>query len=170
MFIESSRLYLRRTVIADVDSLYHEVFSDRDVVKYTFGRDVDNLEQATAYVERHCNFDGQLGVSTLVERETTRVIGLGGVLECDYLGRRDYEFGFILGKNHWGKGYATEIGHAQIDFIDEHLKADRVIALASKDNSASIKTLKKLGLSYLKTVRTEGRGDRDVFVAKIEAN
>ncbi|MFA9374098.1 MAG: GNAT family N-acetyltransferase, partial [Poseidonibacter sp.] len=89
---------------------------------------------------------------------------LAGNIECNYLDEKDYEFGFILGKDFWGKGYATEIGKAQIDFIKNELKGKRVLALVHKDNIGSIKTIEKLGLIHLTTVQTDGRGNREVYI------
>ena len=162
--IESDRLYIRTLSLTDTPTLYSEIFSDPDVVKHTFGQEIGNLSQAQNYIASNGNFNDYFGLSALVNKEEDQVIGLAGVLECNYLGQTDYEFGFILGKNHWGKGYATEIGQAQIDYIKNTLNTPRVIALAEKSNIGSVKTLQRLGLTYTKTVTTADRGDRDVFI------
>lgn len=164
MLIQSDRLFIRNTVLEDIPALYGLIFSDREVVKHTFGREVDSPEAAQQYIEQHCNFSGEFGLATLIERQSDNVIGLSGVIESNYLGRTDYEFGFILGREYWGKGYATEIGQAQIDYIREVLQADRVIALAATDNISSIRTIAKLGLTKSSTLNTPNRGERYVFI------
>lgn len=164
IILESERLQLRTFDLQDIDSLYCELFSDPEVVNHTFGQGIRSKSDAHEYLKTVCNSSGQLGLSVLVDRETDQVIGLAGVLECRYLQGIDYEFGFILGKSHWGKGYATEIGQAQIDFIREILHAPRAIALTSSDNHASIKTIKRLGLDFETIVSSSERGDRQLFV------
>jgi ribosomal-protein-alanine N-acetyltransferase len=162
--IETDRLILRTTILQDTNDLYKQVFSNNDVVKFTFGSDGLNIDETKDFIKNNCNFDKKLGLSTLVEKIRGRIIGLAGNIECNYLEKKDYEFGFILGKEFWGKGYATEIGKAQINFIKNELKGKRVLALVHKDNVASIKTIEKLGLNHLTTVPTNGRGNREVYI------
>ena len=161
--LKTKRLTLRTTSLNDANDLYTQIFSNPDVVKYTFGSELFNLKQTKEFIKNNCNFDSKLGLSTLIENESSKIIGLAGVIECDYLDTTEYEFGFILGENFWAKGYATEIGQAQIDFIKDNIKAPRVLALAHKNNLGSLNCIKKLGLTYLKTIPTDGRGDREVY-------
>jgi len=162
--METDRLILRTTIPQDTNDLYKQVFSNDVVVKFTFGSDGLNIDETKDFIKNNCNFDKKLGLSTLIEKISGRVIGLAGIIECNYLEKKDYEFGFILGKEFWSKGYATEIGKAQINFIKNEFKGKRVLALVHKDNIASIKTIKKLGLNYLTTVPTNGRGNREVYI------
>jgi len=46
LIIESERLLLRRVNLDDVDDLYREVFSNLEVVQYTFGKEIKNKVQA----------------------------------------------------------------------------------------------------------------------------
>jgi len=161
--IKTQRLIIRNTKIEDIEDLYKQVFSNDEVVKYTFGKELSNFDDVKDFVEKNCNFDKKLGLSTLVEKDSSKVIGLAGVIECNYLDSVDYEFGFILGSDFWGKGYASEIGQAQIDYVKNEIKAKRVLALAHKENEASVKCINKLGLEYKTTISTENRGDREVF-------
>lgn len=162
--LETKRLILRTTILEDASDLYTQVFSNDEVVKYTFGSDGLDIEKTKEFIKQNCNFDSNFGLSTLVEKESGKIIGLAGNLECNYLDTKDYEFGFILGRDFWGKGYATEIGQAQIDYVKDIIKAPRVLALVHKENLGSVKTIEKLGLSYLTTVPTNGRGDREVYL------
>ncbi|MGB7403670.1 MAG: GNAT family N-acetyltransferase [Arcobacter sp.] len=162
--IETDRLILRTIILQDINDLYKQVFFNEDVVKFTFGSDGLNIDETKDFIKNNCNFDKKLGLSTLVEKISGRIIGLAGNIECNYLEKKDYEFGFILGKEFWGKGYATEIGKAQINFIKNELKGKRVLALVHKDNVDSIKTIEKLGLSHLTTVSTNDRGNRELYI------
>ncbi len=164
LIIESERLLLRRVNLDDVDDLYREVFSNLEVVQYTFGKGIKNKVQAQSYILENCNTKGVFGLSALIERGSGKVIGLGGVMECQYLNVFDYEFGFILGKKYWGQGYAKEIGRAQIDYIKDNTSATRALALVSPSNLGSVKTIVSLGLEYLTSIDTKGRSSRDVYV------
>lgn len=161
--LESNRLILRNTVDEDIATLYKNIFNDKDVVEHTFGNDLKSFEEVENFIKTSCNYYNKLGLSTLLEKQSNTIIGLAGIIKCEYLEQIDYEFGFILSKNYWGKGYAKEIGLAQIKYTKDELKAKRVLALAHKENIASLNLIKKLGLEYIKTVPTNGRGDREVY-------
>ena len=161
--LQTKRLTLRTTSLDDINDLFIQIFSNHDVIKHTFGSQLFSLEQTKKFIKDNCNFDSKIGLSTLVENESEQIIGLAGIIESNYLDTTDYEFGFILAKDFWNKGYATEIGRAQVDFIQNELKASRVLALAHKDNFGSLNCIKKLGLSYLKTIQTEDRGNREIY-------
>lgn len=162
--LETNRLILRNTVDEDIETLYELVFKDQEVVQHTFGKEMFDFEQTKEFVKNNCNFDKEYGLSTLIEKESNEIIGLGGVVQCQYLDQTDYEFGFILAKKAWGKGYATEIGQAQIEFVKNKLKESRVLALASPDNKGSIHTIEKLGLKHVKDIHTPNRGVRALYL------
>ncbi|MDN3595994.1 GNAT family N-acetyltransferase [Zunongwangia endophytica] len=108
--------------------------------------------------------NAQIGFVCILDKTTGNFIGFTGLIPCNFLGDEDdLEFGFVLHQNHWGKGFATEIGQFWIDFAENELQLDRILAAASPDNHASIKAIKKLGLTEVKEISTEDRGSRLVF-------
>lgn len=161
--ITTKRLILRNTKLEDIDTLHDIIFKDPTVVKYTFGSEIFNYEDTAKFINENCNFDKKLGLSTLIEKQTNNIIGLAGVMKVNYLEKEDYEFGFILSLNSWGKGYAKEIGDAQIEYIKTNLNTSRAIALVHKQNASSLKCIEKLGLKYLTSIKIENRGNREVY-------
>lgn len=160
--LNTNRLILRTMNENDIEPLYRIVFNDVDVTKHTFGSSNFTFEECVKFLKENGNFSNKLGLSVLVEKSTNKIIGLAGVLECEYLSNKDYEIGFILERNSWGKGYAKEIGLAQCKQIKDDLKQKRALAVAHKDNLSSIKCLEKLGFEYIKSVEAK-RGEREVF-------
>lgn len=57
------------------------------------------------------------------------------------------ELGFMLPKNQWDKGYATEIAQGLIDYGFNTLNKDKIVASVEKNNFSSIKVLKKIGMT-----------------------
>ena len=55
------------------------------------------------------------------------------------------EIGYLLGKAHWGKGYATEAASATLRFGFENLAIEKIIAVVHPENTASTRVLEKLG-------------------------
>ena len=69
---------------------------------------------------------------------------VGGIgLEIDDNGY--YEFGYWLGRQHWGKGYATEATKGLLDYAAKELNIKNIKASHMKGNDASAKVLKKFG-------------------------
>ena len=74
------------------------------------------------------------------------VIGGGGIFRR--APDRDWEIGYWIAKPWWGRGFATEIGRAMVDFATREYGAGRIIAGHYDDNPASGRVLEKLGFSY----------------------
>ena len=56
----------------------------------------------------------------------------------------DYEIGWHLRQDMWGKGFGTEIGQAMLDRA--LLDVDRVLAIAYPENLASLRIMEKIGM------------------------
>jgi RimJ/RimL family protein N-acetyltransferase len=65
------------------------------------------------------------------------------------------EFGYWLGRAHWGKGYATEAGRAFLEHIFAAYDVGMVRSGVFVDNPASLRVQEKLGF--------ERTGRREVF-------
>lgn len=160
--LNTNRLILRTLSKDDFEALYEKIFSDYEVVENTFGSTMFSKEETFEFLLKNGNFDSNIGLSVLEEKETNTIIGLAGVLPCSYLNEDDYEIGFILEKKSWGKGYAKEIGSAQIEQIKSELNKHRALAVVAPINKASIKSLEKLGFVYEKNTIIP-RGERLVY-------
>jgi RimJ/RimL family protein N-acetyltransferase len=107
-------------------------------------------EVATRQVEhwRHHGF----GWRVALERESGAHVGFMGL---NFLGEgtagldpTDYEIGWWVAREHWGRGYATEGGAALRDHAFADLGAPGVVARIRPENQPSIDVALRLGLSY----------------------
>ncbi|MES2444361.1 MAG: GNAT family N-acetyltransferase [Pseudomonadota bacterium] len=73
---------------------------------------------------------------------TVRLVGCIG-LQQDEAG--DHELGYWLTPDAWGRGYATEAGHAVVRMARESLRLRRLVSGHFIDNPASGRVLRKLG-------------------------
>jgi len=141
-------------------------FSNAEVMQYAFEAKVFSKDEAMAFFLRDFDHQGcgtKIGV--FVEKSSGDLVGFGGPIGCSALGKKDYEVGFVLGRQFWGKGYATEIGKAQIKHVINTMGCDRAIALVSPKNTASIAVLNKIGMAHYQTIETDLRGKREVYAA-----
>jgi RimJ/RimL family protein N-acetyltransferase len=76
----------------------------------------------------------------------------------------DWEIRFILKKEYWENGYATEIANALVEhpFVEKGLK--RVIATADTENNELIRVLEKIGMT---SESTEKDGHNNVHIFTI---
>ena len=58
----------------------------------------------------------------------------------------EIEIGYLLGREHWGNGYATEAALAVRDWALAELGLERLIALIYPGNVRSIRVAEKLGM------------------------
>ena len=161
--ITTPRLLLRSTSQSDFDQLFALIFSDGQVMKHLTGSPLPR-EQAAKVFDEVFDHDGtgrKPGV--LVELQTERLLGYAGLMPCSALDGNDYELGFVLRREAWGKGYAKEIGVAQLEYGFRTTDRDRLLAQVRPSNMASVNALRKLGMSFVKEYERPQRGTWQVF-------
>ena len=98
----------------------------------------ERLAEIIAEVER-----GEALQWALERRADRRVIGsITVMLEAD---QPRAEIGYILGREHWGQGYAGEAQRRVIDFAFDEVGLHRLEADTHPDNAASARSLERLG-------------------------
>ncbi len=107
------------------------------------------------------------GFKCIISKLTDTVIGVSGLLECEYLNSKGFEFGFILNDNQWGKGLATEIGQFWLDYAKSELNLAELFATVSPDNKASQRVLEKLNMECIAKVSSIDRGERLIMRKKL---
>lgn len=150
VILTTPRLILRTATEPDIKVMWERVLSVGDVMSYVFQGAPMTLERAGEVMRKFFTFGDTLtGIAILVEKPTSAIIGFAGLFPCVVLGADDFEIGFVLARQAWGRGIATEIGEAQLAFGFEQLQCSRLLGLADPQNTASIHALEKLGMKYL---------------------
>ncbi len=165
VILTTPRLVLRATTDADIAVMHERVFGDADVMRNVFLGDVMTKERAQGFMREHFTFGAnRTGIAILTEKPNGNVIGFAGLFPCTAPYADDLEIGFVMAKEAWGKGYATEIGAAQLAMGFEELGCQRLLGLVEPRNAASIHALTKLGMRYLKDVTSTTRPPRSVYI------
>jgi RimJ/RimL family protein N-acetyltransferase len=164
--IETERLILREFRDGDTQSLL-EMLSAPTIMRWLFGAAPMTADEARHFINENFVFGKHAyGLGVLCVKETEYFVGLAGLLSCRYLYEDDFELGFALREDAWGKGYATEIGMAQIAYGFKNFDVRRLLGLAHPQNMASLHTLEKIGMKLLKTINVDQRGPRRVYTIK----
>jgi RimJ/RimL family protein N-acetyltransferase len=106
-----------------------------------------------AFVLGHWQLRGY-GLWAVEERSTGRLVGRIGFLYPE--GWPDFELGWTLAREFWGRGYATEGARRALDFAFEELGREHVISLIRPDNTPSIRVAERLGESLEGSVELFG--------------
>jgi ribosomal-protein-alanine N-acetyltransferase len=154
--IETERLLLRDLEPADEDALAG-VFADPEVMRFIGRGGVLGRDVARRMIERERQHYAARGWGewATVERGSGRFIGICGLIEWpDIDGRQELEVAYLLARDAWGVGFATEAAVAIRDF-GTTIRGD-LVSLIYPENTASINVATKIGMAYEKDVAFEG--------------
>jgi [ribosomal protein S5]-alanine N-acetyltransferase len=167
--IETERLVLRELRDTDMRPLL-EMLTAPTVMRWLFGSGPMTDDEAERFINENFTFGKQVhGLGVLCAGETGFFVGFAGLLPCRYLYEDDFELGFALREGSWGKGYATEIGMAQIEYGFKSFNVPRLLGFAHPQNTASLRALEKIGMKLIKTIHTDQRGPRCLYIIKRNA-
>jgi ribosomal-protein-alanine N-acetyltransferase len=140
----TERLTLRKMELEDADVLC-QYWSDPEVTKYMNIAPFTDVSQARDMIQmiNDLSLEGQANRFSIIAKETGEVIGTCGFNMIDQENGRA-EIGYDLGRNHWGKGFASEAVKKLIDYGFTSLNLNRIEAKVEPENTPSIKLLNSL--------------------------
>jgi [ribosomal protein S5]-alanine N-acetyltransferase len=157
--VETERLRLRALAEADAERL-HEIYGDADTMRFVgrHGRPTADLERsrtALTALLRHDELHG-FGLWAVDELAGEPMVAVAGLMWVEGHGP-DVEAAYVIRRDRWGRGYATEALHEVLKLAREQLGLSRVVALAYPDNHASRRVMEKAGMRPDGTVEAYGR-------------
>ncbi len=153
--LHTERLFLRQFLESDLDE-YARMCANPEVMRYigdgrTLGRDEAWRSMASAL--GHWVLRG-FGLYACEEKATGRFVGRVGIINPE--GWPGMEAGWLIGRDSWNRGFATEAATAVIRMAYESLGTTRLISLIRPENAASIRVAEKLGAVPEKTMTLMG--------------
>ncbi|MDX6494083.1 MAG: [ribosomal protein S5]-alanine N-acetyltransferase, partial [Gaiellales bacterium] len=105
-------------------------------------------EQTAAGVARLIEHQRRHGFSlwAVIESDSGDVIGVAGLVLVELVGP-EVEVVYELVRDHWGRGFATEVAGACLAVAFGELGLARVVALSYPENSPSVRVMQKIGMS-----------------------
>ena len=142
---ETARLILAAPAAADADAVFERYASDPEVTKYLGWPRHQSVADTRAFLafsaaewERW-----PAGPYLIRARSDGRLLGSTGLA----FERPDEAMtGYVLAKDAWGKGYATEALEAMVD-VARRIDVRRIHALCHPHHRASLRVLEKCGFS-----------------------
>ncbi len=150
MIIETPRLRLRPLTDADMES-YLAMAADPEVTQYISPTPIPRAgAKAVATHYRHMLDTNGYGYWAIEVN--------GGALFAGIILLQDVTFtaaftpavevGWLLRREHWGNGYATEGGRAALDYAFTTMKLDEVVALTAASNIPSQRVMQRLEMTH----------------------
>lgn len=164
---ETQNLILRHLEPGDLDSLY-ALYSDPEVRRHfpegtlTLAETKEELEW---FIDGHPQHR-ELGLWATIHKASQQFIGRCGLLPWTIDDRFEVEVAYLLDKAYWGQGLGTEAAQAVLDYGFEQLQLPRLICLVERDNVASIKVARKIGMTF----EREGRDEKGPFLLYARSN
>jgi ribosomal-protein-alanine N-acetyltransferase len=153
--IETERLSLRPLTSKDMDHL-HQIFIDPGVRKYLWDDEAVSKETTKEIVEKSVTMfeeDGK-GLWAVSLLESDEPIGFCGFWFFHEPPQLEILYG--IAPLHWGHGLATEAAKAMMRYGFERLGFERVIASTDAPNTASVRVMERLGMTFQKRELTNG--------------
>ena len=149
VLIETERLVLREITLDDTEEMF-QLYTHADVLKYTGEAPLTSIEEMVRAIDiriRNYQKYGYGRWATFLKQEK-KFIGWAGLA---YLPEFDeVDLGYRFFPHYWGMGFATEASRAILNYGFEQLKLPRIIAIAMKENKASIRVMEKVGMEFYK--------------------
>jgi RimJ/RimL family protein N-acetyltransferase len=155
--VRTERLLLRQWRADDVEPLA-EIYAQPEYLEHMRPHDA---AATRAQIERFAREWRNEGLShwAAEDRETGRLIGRMGLLRHhDWpLADSPVEVGWVLHRDFWGRGLATEGGRAGVACWLEHLPVDRqLISITTPVNTRSRAVMERLGMTLRGTAQWHG--------------
>lgn len=142
--LETERLRLREWRGEDFEE-YARICADPEVMRFLGeGRPMTRFEawRHMSFLAGHWTLRGY-GHWAVEEKSSGRLVGRLGFLYPE--GWPDFEIGWTLASECWGKGYATEGARRALRHAFEEMGREHVISIIDPGNSASIRVAERLG-------------------------
>jgi len=156
--LETPRLLLREFELSDAIAL-EGILGDPVTMEYypaPFPRaEVEEWIRRNRGRYRDCGF----GIWAMLLKDSGELIGDCGcfVRELEELGgNAEFEMGWHVRRDLWGRGYATEAAQACIGYAFSSLDAKRIIAMVRPENKSSCRVAEKIGMNCEKIIFWRG--------------
>ena len=140
----TERLLLRWFRETDFEQ-FSEINSNVEVMRFLGdGKPLTPMEswRQMATFMGHWYFRGY-GIWAVEEKSSGNLVGRIGFMNP--AGWPGFELGWTLGRQYWGKGYATEGARRALEYAFTWMDRDHVISLIAPDNVASARVAERLG-------------------------
>ena len=152
--VRTPRLVLTPVGLDHLDEL-RVLYRDPLVARWTGPWTDASIEAWTSDMAERWAHDG-VGKWMAHDRADGSLIGRGGSTRFDLDGEWVLELGWVVRDARTGRGYATELGRAAIEWAARHDRSLPIVAFTEVHNRASRAVAERLGMRHAGTIHREG--------------
>lgn len=145
--LRTERLRLRPFTDADAPFLL-DLLNQPSFIEHIADRGVRTLGDALRYLHDRLLKPARPGIGmwAVEPRAGGTVLGMAGLVSRDGLDSPDLGYAFL--PDAWGHGYAREAAAALVGYARDALGLERLVAIVTPGNDASIRVLTHLGMQF----------------------
>ena len=144
IIFETERLIVRQYDFATDAENFFLLNSDEDVMRYI--RATKSRSECDDFLQKNIESyktNPLIGRWAANEKATGNFVGSFAIIPIE--GSNNIQLGYAFLKENWGKGFASELTKAGLDYYFKNTSADHIYAIAEKANTVSHKVLLKNG-------------------------
>ena len=152
--LETERLLLRKMRLDDAEAMFVYA-SDPEVTRYVLFETHRSVEDSKSFLRQALEGyeRGDFGGWGVVLKDSGAFVGTCG-MDAGYAPEHARaELGYVLSREHWGRGLMPEAVRAVIRFGFGRMGLNRVQARCIAENVASARVMEKAGMAYEGTLR-----------------
>jgi ribosomal-protein-alanine N-acetyltransferase len=147
--VETHRLVLRKPTLDDALAIFDEYAQDPLVTKYLTWKPHFAQEDTLFFLEGCLeNWEQKNEFNFVINKKSSNeILGMAKLA----LTNQEPHIGYVLAQKHWGKGYATEVARAMIEYVFSSTPFQKVFAFCDIDNRASARVMEKADMHFVET-------------------
>ncbi|MBL1220357.1 GNAT family N-acetyltransferase [Chryseobacterium sp. L7] len=161
--LHQDRDFIIRQFLAAEQNLFCDLFEDAEVTTYLPYRSPQQYaEMFDIALDDYAK--GPFGRFGIFHPETDDFIGM--CLARNFADiPNQIEIGYTLSKKYWGKGIATKVSRALVNYCFSNTDGNEVVAVTDLDNLGSQKVLEKAGFKRLENLK-RADGEMAYYIIK----
>lgn len=162
VIIETERLLFREITLDDLEAMFR-LHADPVVQRYTGEAVVKSRVEMKKAIETRINNYRKYGYGrwATVLKSDKQFVGWAGLAYLPEFDEIDLGYRFL--PEYWGLGIATEASEAILEYGFNELGLKKIVAIAMKENKASIRVLEKVGMEFYKLAPYEPGSEDELW-------
>ncbi|WOO43072.1 GNAT family N-acetyltransferase [Rubellicoccus peritrichatus] len=158
MEIETERLILRPFREEDLDDEF-SILGDPDTMSF-YPRAYTREEVAEIIAKNIRTFEASgYGLFAVTDKHSGEYVGDCGITIQSIDGEEEFEVGYRIRKEHWGRGLAPEAARAMVEYGFKKLGLKKLCSYMPKNHHQSKRTAEKAGMTLQKEYRNPRNRD-----------
>lgn len=158
------KVILRKAEVKDLDSMWNNLWQDRELAKYMLWKPVENFEEAKIRLEKTIEYQKSNIAFYICLEDTDEAIGFLGAADT---GNGIFEdCGICIAAKYQGKGYGKQALELLLKMIFEELDGKEFLYSCFEENTKSQKLCEALGFEYKYSKQCERKWDGLKYTAR----